>query len=228
MNDFKVINRTGWFGLAGVLLLALEIPLWIIPGTPPLIHDAVGHSQFLADIRGIALTRILIDMGMYACLMVMFAGFRFLIIETRPEYEWAGTLALAAGAVWWAVSLVADSLEGAAVLDTLGGMAEPTAVRALVEATLLIYNGSIAFAVTGLFMAAAGYAIVASGALPKWTGWLAWISAALCVVAIPSMYADVVDHNGFYNVAGWGPAIVANVPPLIWLLTASIFMIRKR
>ena len=42
------------------------------------------------------------------------------------------------------------------------------------------------------------------------------------------MYANVVDPNGFYNVAGWGPAIVANVPPLIWLLTASIFMIRKR
>jgi len=77
-------------------------------------------------------------------------------------------------------------------------------------------------------MAAAGYAIVASEALPKWTGWLAWISAALCVVAVPSMYANVVDPNGFYNVAGWGPAIAANVPPLIWLLTASIFMIRKR
>ncbi len=228
MDDFKIINRTGWFGLAGVLLLTIEIPLWVIPGTPPLIHDAVGHSQFLADIRGIALTRILFDMGMYACLMVMFAGFRFLIIKTRPEYEWAGTLALVAGAVWWAVSLVADSLEGAAVLDTVGGMADPTAVRTLVEATLLIYNGSIAFAVTGLFMACAGYAIVASGALPKWSGWLAWISAALCVIAIPSMYANVVDHTGFYNVAGWGPAIVANVPPLIWLLTASIYMIRKR
>jgi hypothetical protein len=64
--------------------------------------------------------------------------------------------------------------------------------------------------------------------LPKWTGWLAWISAALCVVAIPSMYANVVDHTRFYNVAGWGPAFVANVPPLIWLLTASILMVRKR
>ena len=32
MNDLKVFHITGWFGLAGVLLLALEIPLWIIPG----------------------------------------------------------------------------------------------------------------------------------------------------------------------------------------------------
>ena len=228
MNERKVFHITGWFGLAGVLLLALEIPLWIIPGNPPLISDAIGHSQFLADIRIIALSRVLIDMGMYVCLMVFFAGFRHLVIKTKPEYEWLGTLTFIAGAVWWAVSLVADGLEGGAVLDTVGGMTDPTAVRALVEGTLLIYNGSVAFAVTGLFMASAGYAILATGAMHKWIGWLACFSAALCAVAIPSMYANVVDHNGFYNAAGWGPVIVANVPPLLWFLVASISMIRKR
>lgn len=152
----------------------------------------------------------------------------FNIVKTQAEWECVGTLVFGAGIVWWAVSLVADSLEGGVVLDTVGGTADPTAVRALVEGTLLIYNGSIAFAVTGLFMASAGYAIMATGALPKWTGWLAWISTALCVIAIPSMYVNVVGHNRFYNVAGWGPTIVANVPPLIWLLTTSILMIRKR
>ncbi len=228
MNGTEAVRRTGWFGLVGAILLLFEIPLWIIPGSPPLISDAVGHSQFLADHRVTALTRILIDMGMYACLMVFFAGLRHLIVRTRAEYEWAGTLVFVAGAVWWAVPLVADGLEGAAVLDTVGGMADPTAVRALVEGTLLIYNGSIAFAVTGLFMASAGYAILGSGAMPRWTGWFAWGSAALCLVAIPSMYATVVDHNGFYNAAGWGPAIVANLPPLIWFVVASVSMIRKR
>lgn len=147
----------------------------------------MGQSAFLASIRVIALTRIFLDMGMYACLMVFFAGFRHLIIKTRAEYEWVGTLALVAGAVWWAVSLVADGLEGGAVLDTVGGRPDPSAVRALVEGTLLIYNGSIAFAVTGLFMGSAGYAILGTGALPRWTGWLAWVSAILCVVAIPSL-----------------------------------------
>ena len=172
---------------------------------------------------------MLIDMGMYACLMVFFAGFRHLIIKTLTEYEWLGTLTFMAGkAVSWAVSLVADGLEGGAVLDTVGGMTDPTAVRALVEGTLLIYNGSVAFAVTGLFMASAGYSILATGAMHKWIGWLACVSAALCVVAIPSMFANVVDHNGFYNAAGWGPVIVANVPPLLWFFVVSISMIRKR
>jgi hypothetical protein len=228
MNDLKVFHLTGWFGLVGVAFLAFEIPLWVLPGNPPLISDAVAHSQYLADIRVIALTRVLFDMGMYACLMVFFAGFRHLIQKTKPEYEWVATLVFGAGIVWWAVSLVADSLEGGAVLNTLGGNTDPTVVRALVEGTLLIYNGSIAFAVTALFMASAGYAILATGAMSKWIGWVALASAFLCLVAIPSMYAEVVDHNAFYNVAGWGPTIVANVPPLIWFIVASVSMIRKR
>lgn len=228
MDDLNVVRKTGWFGLAGVAIFALELPLWILPGSGPQISDAVGNSQYLAGIREIALTRILLDMGMYASLMVFFAGFRHLIIKTRAEYEWVGTLALVAGAVWWAVSLVADGLFGGAVLDTVGGSADPAAVRALVEGTLLIYNGAIAFAVTGLFMALAGYSILGTGALPKWIGWLAWTSAILCVMAIPSMYTDVVDANSFYNAAGWGPAFAANVPVLIWFLAASISMIRKR
>ena len=86
------------------------------------------------------MTRILLDMGMYASLMVFFAGFRQMIIKKQSDYEWIATLVLVAGAVWWAVSLVADGLEGGAVLDTLGNTTNPTVVRALVEATLLIYN----------------------------------------------------------------------------------------
>lgn len=209
-------------------MLLFEIPLWILPGAPPLINDAIAHAQYLADIRVVALTRVLFDMGMYVSLMVFFAGFRHLIRQARAEYEWVATLAFGAGIVWWAVSLVADGLEGGAVLDTLGGNADPTAVRALVEGTILIYNGSVAFAVTALFMASAGYAILSTGALPRWIGWLAWVSVILCLVAIPSMYGEVVDGSGFYNAAGWGPAIVANVPPLIWFFAASIAMIRKR
>jgi hypothetical protein len=227
VNDLKVLRWTGWFGLAGVIFLVIEIPLWILPGALPPISDTVAHAQYLVDIRVIALTRVLLDMLMYMSLVVFFAGFRHLVVKTRAEYEWVGTLAFGAGVVWWAVTLVADELEGGAVLDTLGGNADPSAVRALVEGTILIYNSSIAFAVTALFMASAGFAILATRALSRWIGWLGWVSAILCLLAIPSMYADVVDPSGFYKAAGWGPAIVANVLPLIWFLSASISMIWK-
>jgi hypothetical protein len=223
-----VAHVAGWFGLAGVLFFAVELPLWIFPGMPPQIADAAASAAYLASIKTIALTRIVLDMAMYASLMVFFAGFRHVIIRKDAQYEWLATLTLVAGAVWWAVSLVADGLEGGAVLHATSGRVDPIAVRVLQESTLLIYNGAVAFAVTGLFMAAAGYAIVGSGALPAWTGRLAYISALLCAVAIPSMYVGVVDHTRFYNVAGWGPAFAANAPPLVWFLAVSVQLVRLR
>jgi hypothetical protein len=41
------------------------------------------------------------------------------------------------------------------------------------------------------------------------------------------MYASPVDYSGFYNAGGWGPAIIANFPPLIWFLVVGIGMVRK-
>jgi hypothetical protein len=53
---------------------------------------------------------------------MMFAvGFRELIRRADAEYEWLGTLIVAAMTVWTGVSLVANGLEGGAALDTLGG-----------------------------------------------------------------------------------------------------------
>jgi hypothetical protein len=114
------------------------------------------------------------------------------------------------------------------VLDTLSGRPDASAVRALIEGTLLIYNGSIAFAITGMFLAAAGYATFATGVLPRWTGWLAYVGAALCALCVPAMYAGPVDTVGFYDAGGWGPAIIANFPPLIWFLVVSVRMLHRR
>jgi hypothetical protein len=161
-------------------------------------------------------------------MMVFAAGFRHLIRQARPDHEWVGTLVFGAALVWVSVTLVADGLEGGAVLDALSGKADASAVRALIEGTLLIYNGSTAFALTGMFLASAGYATLATGVLPRWTGWVAYAGAALCVACIPAMYFGAVDSSGFYNAGGWGPAIIANFPPAIWFLIASILMIRKQ
>lgn len=40
-------------------------------------------------------------------------------------------------------------------------------------------NGSIAFAITGLFLAAAAWATFDSGVLPRWTAWIAVAGAVL-------------------------------------------------
>ena len=227
MDNDKIIRWTGVFGLIGGILLLLEIPLWILPGDPGQVSDAIAHANYLANIKVLAFTRILIDMFMYMCWMILFVGLRHLISITKKDSEWIASLCFGAGIVWWTVSLVADSLEGGAILLTLGGNTNPTLVKGLVYGTLLIYNGSIAFAVTGFFMGSIGFAILYTNILPRWIGWLSWFSFFTCIIAIPTMFANVVDTKGFYNVAGWGPVIVANIPPLIWIFAVSICMIRK-
>jgi hypothetical protein len=227
LTDLKMLRLTGAFGVACVVLWLSQFPLYMM-GSPPSVYDGAAFGQHLFSIKTIAFTRILLDQGVYITGMVFAAGFRHLVRQARPDYEWSGTLVFGAAIVWFAVTLVADGLAGGAVLDALSGNADSSAIRALIEGTLLIYNGSIAFVVTGLFLGAAGYATLATGLLPRWTGWVAYAGAALCVVCVPAMYAGPVDYAGFYNAGGWGPAIIANFPPAIWFLIASISMIRKR
>jgi hypothetical protein len=170
---------------------------------------------------------VLLDQGMYVALLVFAAGFRHLVRRANPDAEWIGTLAFGAMIIWLAVTLVADGLEGGAILDAMSGKADAAAVRALVEGTLLIYNGSIAFMVTALFLAAAGIATFATRILPFWTGVIATISAALCVACVPAMYFGAVDYTKFYNAGGWGATIIANIPPIIWFVVASVSMLLR-
>ena len=225
-DDLKMFHRTGAFGIACVILWVAQFPLWLV-GNAPSVYDGAAFGNHLFTIRNIAFTRILLDQGIYVAMIVFAAGLRHLIQRARAEYEWAGTLVFGSALVWIAVTLVADGLEGGAVLDTLGGRTDASAVRALVEGTLLIYNGSIAFAITAMFLGAAGYATFATGVLPRWTGWVAYIGTVLCAVCVPAMFGGAVDYAGFYNAGGWGPMIVANFPPLIWFLVVSGWMIRR-
>ena len=225
MTDTRIARVTGAFGLAVVCLSWAQFPLWLV-GNPPSVYDGDAFAQHLFSIRNVALTRILMDQCLYVSMMIFTAGLRHLIRQARAECEWIGTLMFGTAVVWLAVTLVADGLEGGAVLDTLQGGSDPSAVRALVQGTLLIYNGSIAFAITGMFLGVAGYATFASGVLPRWTGWLAYVGAALCAACVPAMYGGPVDYAGFYNAGGWGPAVVANFPPLIWFLVVGIILIR--
>ncbi len=227
MNNSNVWRWTGVFGLAAVVLGLAQFPLYSA-GIAPSVYDGAAFGQYLFTIRNVVFTRILLDMGLYVAFMVFGAGFSHLIRRARPESDWIATLVFGALAVWVGVTLVANGLEGAAAIDTLRGQADPSAVRGLIEGTLLIYNGAIAFAVTGLFLGAAGYATFATGVLPRWTGWVAYAGAALCALFVPTMYGGPVDTSRFYNVGGFGPALVANFPCAIWFLVASLAMIRKR
>jgi hypothetical protein len=58
---------------------------------------------------------------------------------------------------------------------------------------------------TAMVLAVSGYATFATGVLPRWTGWVAYVGAVLCLACVPAMYFGPVDYSGFYNAGGWGP-----------------------
>ncbi len=220
MNDLFVRRLTAGFGLAIVILNWAMFPLYAIPSWPPPFQDTASYIAYWTSHSGIVLTRVLLDIFLCACLLVFAAGLRHLIRQARSEYEWVGTLAFGAFLALSTVTLVAASLEGGQVLDTVGGQASPAAIKALGDGYLLIYQ-SIGCILIALFSAAAGYATLGTGMLPKWTGWLAYVAAVLNLVAVPLGLSIA-------PAAVLAVAIIADFPLQIWLLIISIVLMRKR
>ena len=86
--------------------------------------------------------------------------------------------------------------------------------------------GAIGLVIMALFLALAGYAILATTALPRWAGWLAYVGAVFNLVAVPAFYAGA-NATGFYTADGL-VALTSELPFLNWALIASIFMITMK
>jgi len=225
MNDLKVRRWTGAFGVASIALILVAQPLWFIAGTAPRLQDTVKFSEYVTRNNAIILTRTLADTLIMVCFLIFLVGFCHLIRQARTDYAWAAMLVFAAGLVFAMLTLVGDALAGGAALDTVGGNAEPVVVRALWEGSILVF-GAIGLIIMALFMASAGYAILATAALPRWTGWLGCACAIFNLLAVPAIYAGA-NATGFYTADGL-VALASELPFLIWALIASIFMITMK
>jgi hypothetical protein len=227
VTDFALRRVTGLAALASVALWLAIFPLYLQGDPAVSLYDGAAIARDLHRLQNIVLTRILLGLLLYVTLMVFAAGFGELIRRANPVYAWLGVLSFGAMTVWVAVTLVANGLEGGAALDAQGGHGDPSVARALTMGYLLIYNSSIAFVVTAFYMGTVAVATFATRMLPRWTVWLAWTSVALCALATPTLYFGPADPAGFYNAAGWGAALIANFPPLLWFLAAGVTLVRK-
>jgi hypothetical protein len=223
---FNISRMTGAFGLATLVFWLAQFPLYMV-GPAPSVYDGAAYAEY-RGIHMIAFTRILLDQGVYVSMMIFAAGFRRLVHNERAEYEWLGTLLFGAAVVWLGVTLIADGLAAGATLDAISDAPDPSVIRALILGTLLIYNGSTAFVMTAFFLAVAGCATHVTRFLPRWTAWLAFTGAALCLAFIPTMYAGAVDYARFYNVGGFAPALAANFLPALWFAAVSLYLLRRK
>jgi hypothetical protein len=223
MNDLKVLRWTGAFGVAGFVVFLVALPLYFIGPQPVArLEDTVQFSDSVSKASTFILTRTtLADPLIMACLLVFLAGFRHLIRQARPDYEWVSTLVFGAGLVVITLELAGDALAGGAALDA-SVKADPTVVRGLWEGSFVFY-GAIGLIMSALLLASAGYATMATGVLPRWTGWVAYACAVVNLVAAPSIFGGT-DYTGFYTASGY-VTFIGQGAMVFWFLIASVSML---
>jgi hypothetical protein len=222
----NVARWAGAFGLAGLVVFLVATPLYFIgPAQPAGATDGGTLAAFLTKTSAQVLTRTTIaDPIIIGCFLFFLAGLRHLIRKARPEYEWLATLVFAIGLALSTLQLVADGLQGGAALDA-SSRAEPMVVRGLFETSYVFY-GAIGLIVAAFMLASAGSAILASGALPRWIGWLALGGAVINLIAAPSIYGGT-DYTALYSASGW-ITYVAQLTWVAWFAIASVWMIWRR
>ncbi|HVN18946.1 MAG TPA: hypothetical protein VMU05_09240 [Dongiaceae bacterium] len=228
MEDQKVYRRTGACGLAAIAAFFVEFPFYLVRAGFPGVTDPGKISDFTATYGTNVMICVFFDFIILTLFMIFLAGFRHLIRQADKQYEWLGTLIFGVGLVYVTLTLVADSLQAATVVDARTIPGNGVIIRAMLESTFLMY-GSVALFLMAVFMALAGYAGAASRALPAWSAWVGYLCALCCLVFVPSMFVGSPDIMHFYNPAGWGPeAIASGFPLAAWMITIGILMVRMR
>jgi hypothetical protein len=218
-----------WTGVAGLIVALLtliesSVDMFLV-GRRPRLDDGDALVDFMTGASTATLSVILVDTFLMAFLVVVLAGFRQLVILCRADVEWIANLAYGAGLVFVALTLVGDAMEAGAALDSIGAVSDPSVVRALTEGHVQMF-GSMGCVLTALVAAASGHLIFLSGALPRWTGVLAYAVAVLNAAAVPTMFAGTNEAT-FFSAGGPGIALFATFPWLIWVASVGVTSLRE-
>ena len=206
---------TGIFGIGMYILVMSEIPLYFVftptsSGTPPV---------------NIILIRILIDMFLCIGLIGFFSGFRNIITQSEPDFEWLGTFIFACGLTFSIAGFVADSIQAGSVWAANTNPVNPTWVGYGAEGSLLIY-GPMNRLLNAVILSASSTLILKTKLFPKWTAWLGYIFAIYNLSFVPTIFYMTTPLD-FYSTNGWNIPIAAGFF-FLWILIISIFIIRKK
>jgi len=223
MTEPRVRRWTGAFGIAAFVVFLAALPLYFL-GPPAVLPQDAAFAEYVTGTSAFVITRAAIaDPILISCFFVFLAGLRHLIREARPDYEWISTLVLGMGLLYIALQLVGDALQTAGALDATAG-ANQSAVRALFEASTPLYS-SIGLIPESFLFAFTGYAVIASGVLPRWAGWLTYAGAVITFADAPTIFL------GFAGLALGVPALLSVVAEFwlpAWILIASVLILRRR
>lgn len=219
-----------WTGAAAFGVAVLTITEFVIRQVAVGPRPGLGHVAALVAFNRSThvgtLEMIVTDTVLMAVIIVFLSGFRQLIVQTRRDVQWIADIAFAAGIAYVVVTLVGDGLEGGAALDATVDGGNGTVIRALTVGHALFF-GSIGCVLTAVVSFASGYITLISGALPRWTGWLAIAVAVPNLVLVGTAFGGT-DDTSFRAAGGWGSVAFGTLPWLIWIVAVGVMLIRHR
>lgn len=216
-----------WTGVSAFVVaaaLGVEVVAKLTMGVRPELDQSADLIRYVQDARAATITVILADTVLMTFLIVFLGSFRQLVTVRRPDVSWISDVMFGAGLVFIAVTLVGDALDGGTALDVQGLTPDPSAIRALIEGHAFMF-GSIGAVLLALVSGTAAYLTFLTGALPRWTGILAGLTAVSNLVWAPAAFGGTSPAN-FAAVGGFGNAIFAIFPWLVWVFCVGITTVR--
>jgi hypothetical protein len=223
-NTPDVKRWTGVAAIVAALLLTTEFLLHQAVGPRPELDESEAIVAFWQTHHNAMLAIVLIDTLLMATLIVFLAGFRQIITHARHDLQWIADIGYSAGMVFVAVTLVGDAMEAGSALDVVRLTPDSSAIRALTEGHAVMF-GATGCVLLALVSASSGYVVLASKVLPRWTGIVAWVVAALQVFGLGTLFGGTSDRNWFSS-GGPGVTATATFPWLAWVITVGIVTIR--
>ena len=217
---------SGAFGLGFVALNLAAFGTYGVAGVPPAVDDSAKLTAYFAKNASLFLTIATLATVAVGFLFVWLLGIRGVLRGAGDEHEWAGTFTFGVGLVVATINFVGFGLFAAVALES--GVAKPDAavLRTLYQAVTGL-TGPLLSIPVAFFLAAAAYGTLTSRALPRWTGWLGWVAAALNAAAVPAIFGGL-DPNAFYSAAGFAPIVLGLVPLLVYVLGTSVALMRSK
>jgi hypothetical protein len=216
-----------WTGIAAIgvaALLITEFVLHQVVGPRPELDQSKDLADFFVKHHNLILTIVLIDTVLMANIIVFLGGFRQMITHTRHDLQWIADITFGAGLVFVAITMVGDAMEAGSALDVVRLTPDPSSIRALTEGHAVMF-GATGCVLLAVISGSSAYTVIASRALPRWTGVVAWIVAGLQIFGLATIFGGTSDHFWFSS-GGVGVTLTATFPWVAWVITVGIVTIR--
>lgn len=216
-----------WTGIAGItsaLLIVFEAIMHSVAGPRPELDDTAALVEWTVANRGITLVIVMTDTLLMAAILVFASGFRRIITRARVDLQWVADVGFGAAVAWVGLTLTGRSLEAGAALDTVGLTPDPSSIRALTVGHILPF-GAMGSVLLALMAFAGAFCILASNALPRWTGWFALVTGFLNLSVLITVFGGTSDTDPL-SAAGLVVTGLATFPAMAWVVAVGVVTIR--